>query len=260
MTVSQGFTVDVRMDCDAAFELAAERGFDFVELDMDGAFERQHVDIETVRSLTSEYGLDLLVHLPYRFDPASPHEHVREGAVRELRAAIDTAVELGAEKGVFHATSMAHAEKWDHGQIRDYIFETVRRVHDHASERGFEAVAENLKPPFFDAGNFPELFRRTDANACLDTGHAHVTGQDAEAQADLLREHGDRIGHVHLNDTRRDDTDEHLPVGFGNFDFEALADAMKETNWSGTCTHEIGSTNPEYAAKGKAEFDGLITN
>jgi sugar phosphate isomerase/epimerase len=259
VSIRQGFTVENGADLDASLAFAADRGFDFVELNMDWTFERGRVDSESVCETAAEYGVDLLVHLPYRLDPGSPHEHVREGACRELEAAIDAAVAFGAEKGVVHATSHAHPEKWDHEAIRECIYDSVRRLDEYGRGRDFEVTVENLKTPFFDAGNLPDLFARTDATACLDTGHASITGQNAGAQADLIRTHGDRISHVHLNETRRDDEDEHLPVGIGEFDFETLAEAMRETDWSGTCTHEVYAHDREYVAHGKAAFDELLT-
>lgn len=258
MSVRQGFTVEGESKLADALELAESRGFDFVELNMDWAFERDRVDAEAVRGTAAGVDVDLLVHLPYRLDPGSPHEHVREGACRELEAAIDAAVAFGAVKGVVHANTLAHPKKWDAAEIRERIYDTVRRLDEYGRERDFEVVVENLKSAFFDASDFPELFAETDAAACLDTGHAHVTGQDAAAQADLLREYGDRVSHLHLNDTRRDGEDEHLPVGHGWFDFETVADAITETGWSGTCTHEVATRTLSYAAHGKAEFDRLL--
>lgn len=255
MTVRQGFMVEGRSDYEAAFRFAAENGFEFVELNAEHAFERRRVDAAAVRRAAAEHGLDLVVHLPYRLDPGSPHEHVREGAIRELRAAVDAAVELGAEKGVFHAETKSHAAAWPATELREALYDTVRRVGDHARDRGFEACVENLKSPAFDAGDFPDLFGATEAAACLDTGHAFVTGQDAAAQADLLRAHGDRISHVHLNETRQEDDDEHLPVGMGRIDFGAIAAALRDVDWSGTCTHEIFSYGFEYAAPSKDAFD-----
>lgn len=258
MAVRQGFTVENGADLDASLSFAAAKDFDFVELNMDWTFERGRVDPEAIRETAARYDVDLLVHLPYRLDPGSPHEHVREGACRELEAAVDAAAAFGAEKGVIHATSHAHPEKWDPEVIRECICDSVRRLDDYGRERDFEVVVENLKSAFFDAGDFPDLFAETDAVACLDTGHALVTGQDADAQADLIRSHGERVSHVHLNETRRDDEDEHLPVGIGHFDFETLAEAMAETGWSGTCTHEVFTHDREYVAHGKAAFDRLL--
>ena len=258
MSVTQGFTVENGADPSASFAFAAEHGFDYLELNMDWTFERSRVATEVIRGLAERHGLDLCVHLPYRLDIGSPHEHVREGSCRELEASVDAAVELGAEKGVFHASTFTRGDKWDRETVHGNICDSVDRVAAYARDRGFEAVAENLKTSFFDAADFPDLFDRTVATACLDTGHAHVTGCSMAEQADLLREHGDLISHVHLNDTRIDENDEHLPVGVGKLDFAALAEAMVETEWSGTCTHEVFTFGDEPRAFGKRNFDRLL--
>jgi sugar phosphate isomerase/epimerase len=258
MTVRQGFTVEHGSDPPSSFAFAVEHGFDYVELNMDHQFDRARVDPDTVRELADRHGLDLCVHLPYHLDVGTPQEHVREGSCRELEAGIDAAVEMGAEKGVFHADTRVRADKWDRETVRECLRDSVERVVGYARDRGFEAVVENARSPFFDASDFPDLFDRTAATACLDTGHAHVTGTTLAEQADLIREHGDRVSHVHLNDTRIDETDEHLPVGVGKLDFGALADAMVETGWSGTCTHEVYTPSHEPRAFGKGAFDRLL--
>jgi sugar phosphate isomerase/epimerase len=258
MTIRQGFTVENGADKEAAFAFAADHGFEFLELNMDHQFDRRRVDTDRVRELAETYELDLTVHLPYRVDIGTPLEHVREGSCRELEASIDTAVEMGAEKGVYHAQTRVRASKWDHGQVRDCLYDSVDRVTEYANERGFEAVLENVKSPFFDASDFPDLFAETDATACLDTGHAQVTEMPGKQQAELLREHGDRISHLHLNETRNSRSDEHLPVGMGKVDFEAIAEALVETDWSGTCTHEVFAYANEPRAFGKERFDELL--
>ena len=261
MTVRQGFTVEGDADLAVALDFAADRGFDYVELNMDYAFERRRVDPGRVRTLADDRGLDLVVHLPYRVDPGSHHEHAREGACQTLEAAVDAAVEMGAERGVMHATSRAHPGKWTGEEIRPIVYESIRRVDAHARDRDFTLAVENVKGPFFDAGDFPELFAETGARACLDTGHAIVAGYDLAWQADLLRDAGDRIAHVHLN-TRRADSgeDEHLPVGIGGRQFEALADAIAETGWSGTATHEVFGFDREFVALGKRNLDALLAD
>lgn len=262
MTIRQGFTVEVGDDVDRAFAFAAEHGFDYCECNMASAFQRDRVDPEAVREAAEANGIDLLVHLPYRLDACSPHEHVRDGSCRELEAAIDCAFEMGATAGVMHAQTFVNPEKWDGGTIRESVHEAVRRVHEYGAERGFTVYVENLKDDHYHAGTFDQLFAETDASMCLDTGHAHATGHDADWQATLIREAGDRIGHVHLNESRRDGTDEHLPVGLGRIDFEAIATAIRETDWSGTCTHEIfHPSGPDgYVAESKRRFDDLLAD
>ncbi|SIR55146.1 Sugar phosphate isomerase/epimerase [Haladaptatus litoreus] len=259
MTIRQGLMVCGTVPDEDAFSFAAEQGFDFVELDMEQAFPPQAIDIPSVCRTLTNHDLDVVVHLPYRLDPGSPHDHVRDGACRQLERAIDTAVELGAEKGIFHAESRGFPHVWGHETLRESLYESVRRLTRYARERDFEVCVENLKKDFFDCGDFPTLFAETNAVACLDTGHAYVTGHDADSQAALLRNHGNRISHLHLNDTRQTDDDEHLPVGLGKLNFEALATAMRETDWSGTCTHEVYLFDIEYAGRGKSSFDRLLS-
>lgn len=254
----QGFVVGRRANYESALSIAADRDFDLLELNMEHGFGHRTIDAGRVGELARDHGVDLVVHLPYRLDPGSPHDHVREGASRELEAALDAAATMNAERAVLHATSNVHPESWDHETVREYIYDTVRRVDERAADLGITACVENLKTPFFDASDFPSLFEQTDAAGCLDTGHAAVTGQDGAAQATLLREHGDRFEHVHLNETRSLEDDEHLPVGLGFVDFEPIASAIVETGWSGTCTHELWPYRPDYATESKRQFDRLL--
>ena len=118
----------------------------------------------------------------------------------------------------------------------------------------------NLEGDFVDVTSFPALFAATDAAMCLDTGHAFVSGLDAAAQAKLLCEHGDRVANVHLDDTRRGDDDENLPVGLDRLDFAELAAVMAETSWRGICTHETLRFGDrfDYVRTSKRRFDDLL--
>ena len=245
-----------------AFAAAADAGFDYVELNMEARFSREAVDAAALREAADGRGLDLVVHLPYTVDVGSPHPPAREGACRELEASIDAAVEFGAEKGVLHARSLARPFHWEESTVVDAVHESVRRLDEYAEKRGFTVCAENLKGDFVDATDFPALFAATDAAMCLDTGHAYVSEMDGTEQAAFLREHGDRIAHIHLNDTRLDGDDEHLPVGLGRVDFSAIAATLVETDWHGTCTHEVlrfGDTF-EHVRTGKRRFESLLAD
>jgi sugar phosphate isomerase/epimerase len=258
VTIEQGFIVGGTVPWRESLAVAGDVGFDYVELDMEQALPHRTLDVDGVESALAANDLEAVVHLPYRLDPGSPHEHVREGACRELEAAIDVAADLGATKGVFHAKTDGFRHVWGDETLRACLFDSVRRLNASGEERGVEVCVENLKQPFFDAGDFPALFESTDAAACLDTGHAYVSGLTASDQAALLRDHPERVSHVHLNDTRHDGDDEHLPVGLGRLAFDDIVTAMRETGWTGTCTHELYHYDLAYAAPSKAAFDRLL--
>ena len=260
MPVHQGFVVEHQGDYRPAFAAAADAGFDYVELNMEARFSRGSVDPAAVRGAASDHGLDLAVHLPYSVDVGSPHEHAREGACRELEASLDAAAAFGADTAVFHAHSSVRPSHWETSRVVDAICESTQRLHEYGADCGITVCAENLPGQFVTVSDFSELFARTDAAMCLDTGHAYATGLDGHDQAAFLREHGDRVEHVHLNEARSDGADEHLPVGMGRVDFAPLADAIPETGWTGTCTHEVFSFDEtfEYARVGKRRFDALL--
>lgn len=256
--VRRGFVTQVGMDYREAFERAEAFGLDFVEVMMDGAHERTRLAGETdrVAERADDHGIDLVVHLPFALDIASPFEHVREGAVRELRAAIETAVDCGAEKGVVHAGTSAWPPAWEHDELHEHLFVSVRELDGFARGRDFEVCVENLPGEFFPAGSFPRLFAGTDASMTLDTGHARMNGFGSAEMATFLDTHRDRVSHLHLNDTRRA-KDEHLPFGAGTIDFERVLEPLGE-NWSGTLSLEVFTLDWRYVETSVRRLDELF--
>jgi len=242
-----------------AFAAAADAGFDYVELNVEARFSRDAVDTGAVRAAAADHGLDLIVHLPYTVDIGSPHELARKGTCRKLEASIDAAAGFGAERAVLHAQSFARPFRWKESEVVDAIHESVRRLDEYGRKRDITVCAENLEGDFVDVTDFPTLFAAADAAMYLDTGHAFTSGPDAAARANFLREHGDRVAHVHLDDTRRGD-DENLPVGLDRLDFAELAAAMAETGWRGICTHETLRFGDrfDYVRTSKRRFDDLL--
>ncbi|MEZ3143509.1 sugar phosphate isomerase/epimerase family protein [Halobaculum sp. MBLA0143] len=259
MSLRQGFSVANGVDFETCLALAEREEFDFLELSMDWQFARDRTDAARVREALSARGLDAVVHFPVRIDPCSPHESVRAAGVAELEAALDAAAEYGAERGVYHLGTEVHPEKWDREPVWDAVRETADRLAAYGDRVGVQPVAETAKGAFVDAGDLRALFEETDATACLDTGHAYVSGLDGADQAALLADHGDRIDHVHLQDTRQTGDDEHLPVGMGRIDVEPIAAALAD-GWSGTVTHELFTFDRSYAAASRDRFDALLAS
>ncbi len=258
MHLRQGLVVAGTVPWRAALPAADAQGFDFVELDMEQAFPAGEADLAAVEPVLDDTDLDVVVHLPYKVDLGSPLPAVREGACRALETAIDAAADRGVEKGVLHATCDAKRHTWGRERLRECLYDSIERLSAYGADAGVEVCVENVKGAVFDASDFPDLFAATAASACLDTGHAAVSGLEAADQAALLGEHPDRFSHVHLNDTRHTEDDEHLPVGLGRVDFAELVAAMREADWAGTCTHEPFLFDLAYARTGKEVFDRIL--
>ena len=256
MAVRRGFVTQVGMGYEESFARADDYGLDFVEVMLDGAHERIRLDPDAVRESAADHDLDLLVHLPFALDIASPFEHVREGALRELLAAIETAVECGAEKGVVHASTSAWSAAWDPQELRPNLFETVRELDEFARSHDFAVCVENIPGDLLPAGEFPELFAETEARMTLDTGHARMNGLSSGEMGDLLATHGDRITHIHLNDTRKP-ADEHLPFGSGTIDFERVLAPLSQ-GWAGTLSLEVFTRDWDYIETSVEHLDALL--
>ncbi|WP_224269282.1 sugar phosphate isomerase/epimerase family protein [Haloprofundus salinisoli] len=259
MDARTGYVTQMNMDLDAAIEAAAEYEFDYVEVMMDGDTERRRLDErdDDVRRALDDRELDLMVHLPFGgIDLGSPFEHVRAGSVAEQKAAIDAAASLGAEKGVLHPTTDAWSPAWDTSSLRNNALESVRELVAYANEREFEICAENIPRSIFRTHEFSQLLAETEASMTLDTGHARMDGRDSGGIASVVEEHGNRISHVHLNDTRQA-ADEHLPLGAGDLDFERILGAFPD-DWTGTLSLEVFTFGFDYIETSKRHLDVLL--
>ena len=247
-----GFTLGLGLDFDHAVTWAAEEGCDFVELLLDGPYARERIADRTdaMRATLAETGVDCVVHLPFAADPGSPFTPVRRGAVRELTLGMDLARDLGAERVVFHPSSDAWDTGWSAEETRTFVHDALDDLVPAARERGLEPCLENVVSSYYDVHAFPELLERyPGASMTFDTSHALLAGMDEPGMAAFLREHADRIAHLHLVDTRGGD-DEHLPVGMGRVDFETALAGLAEVGWSGTATLEVGTEDYDTIALG----------
>ncbi|MFB9825003.1 sugar phosphate isomerase/epimerase family protein [Halobaculum roseum] len=247
MDADIGFVTQVGIDPRAAVGTAADHGYDYVEVMLDGAGSRNRLAPrrEELRGALADHGVGCTVHLPFgSIDPGSPFDAVRSGAVAELEAHLDLASDLGATKATMHPTTDAWAPAHDDESVGDHIVESVRHLDAYAADRDVELVAENVPKGRFDTNRIGELLDRTDVSMCLDTGHARVDGRDDGGIAALIEERADRISHFHLNDVRTAD-DEHLPIGSGFVDFERLFRALPD-DWTGTLSAEVFTHDAAY--------------
>jgi sugar phosphate isomerase/epimerase len=255
-----GFTLGLDLDFGESVEWSAGEGFDFVELLLDGPYARERIADrrESMRSTLADAGLEIVVHLPFAVDPGSPFAPVREGAVAEHVAGMELAADLGAERVVFHPSDDAWEQGWTEAERRGFVHEGLDELVPAARDRGLVPSPENVVSSYYDATAFPELLERyPDAEMTFDTSHALLAGVDEGRMAAFCREYADRIGHLHLVDTRGGG-DEHLPVGMGRIDFGTTLSGLADVGWSGTATLEIGTEDYDTIALGKRHVEELL--
>lgn len=108
-------------------------------------------------------------------------------------------------------------------------------------EKGLKLAYHNHNPEF--ANNNAEingLVENTDpalVHFLMDAGHGYLGGGNPAA---FMASYSKRIYGIHLKTFKGKETSGQVPLGHGDFDFEALAAAVKKTGWSGWLIDEEG--------------------
>lgn len=260
MTVNIGFVTQLGTPLGDSIRAAGEYDFDYVEILMDGNDHRTRLatDTDEIEDALTETEVGVMVHLPFPVDVGGPHPHVREGGIAELTACIDTAIEIGANKGVVHPATTAWSSAWAHEDLRPGIREALGELQEFAADRGFELCAENIPGKPYSITEFPDLLAAVDVSMTLDTGHAYLSGYDATEMAQFVADHPDRVTHLHLNDNNgRSDT--HLPLGAGAIDFERFFIELPP-EWEGTASVEVATNDLQYIGESKRRIERVALN
>lgn len=187
--------------------------------------------VEDVLAIVADAGLTLdSIHGVFgpQYDPSSPSEPERQFAMTAYRSEAELAVSLDAPKIVVHpgpqmpdGTAFFDPSPERRAAALKRSFDDLAKI---ADEMGVRFLIENLPPNFLAGGDPPQLaamirdFDHPRIRMCFDTGHAHISGEAAEA----LQQSIDVIDYLHIsdNDARKDS---HLVPGKGTCPFDEMA-------------------------------------
>lgn len=207
----------------AGFEIAAELGYDGVELMV--WTDPVSQDVRAVERLAHRHGVPVLaVHAPclavtQRVWGADP--------VERIRRSVDAADRLGARTVVMHPPF-----RWQKAYAAQFRDEVARA----GEVRGISLPVENMFPvtrgsistvpyaPGFD----PTEVGHTAYT--LDLSHTAAAGSDALAMAERM---GDRLTHLHLTDGSGTTRDEHLVPGRGNQPCAQICELLADGGFAG---------------------------
>jgi len=151
---------------------------------------------------------------------------LKEAVKKRMQMTYEMAKELKPQVLVMHSGINGDIKKWN---LEDFWLEETTNFWKKEIKRyendGIKIVIENL------VEETPEiLIELCDAvnsdffALCLDTGHMNVFSE--LSPSDWTKKMGNRLQYVHLHDNKGE-SDEHLPIGKGNIDFDNFFNSVK---------------------------------
>ncbi|MBA2767894.1 MAG: sugar phosphate isomerase/epimerase [Sporichthyaceae bacterium] len=217
--------------CTTAFQIAADLGFDGVEVMV--WTDPVSQDVDALRGLSDHYGVPVLaVHAPcllltqrvWSTDPWAKLVRAKEAAQR-----------LGASTVVVHPPF-----RWQRDYARTFVAGLARMQQEtdvvFAVENMFPWRARNREV----AAYVPhwDLLELDFPAATLDLSHTAVSGSDAVHLLDVL---GDRLAHVHLADGSGSNKDEHLVPGRGTQPCVDVLERLARLGYDRTVVLEVNT-------------------
>jgi sugar phosphate isomerase/epimerase len=167
-----------------------------------------------------------------RVDLASLDGRTFSASVDDLRRCVDWLEAAGGSCLVVHPGGLSDSKDFE-GR-RDALARSLVLLADHARGTGVTLCVENMPPGVFPGSRMPDLFDlveqidRPEVALALDTGHAHLSGDEvSETRAAGRRL---RTTHVHDNEGRQD---VHLPPGLGSIDWGGWVAALDAIDYRG---------------------------
>lgn len=214
---------------------AAEHGFDFIDLTLEGpAAQVETLDVAGLEEVLRATGIGIIGHTPWYLPFGSPVPQVRAGAIAAVEATFEPLARLGAQYVNVHVDRGIHA--FDYDATLGWNAQSFGRLAAHAEPFGLTVIIENVVNTYNTAKAFRVLLAAHPAlRLHLDIAHASVKG---EKTADFLKAHSAKLVHVHVSDNKRVN-DDHLPLGVGIIDWTEQLGLLKASGYDGTITVEV---------------------
>jgi len=194
---------------------------------------------ETADRLAGE-GLSVTFHAPFLdLRPGAIDPMIRRVTVERLRRVFELLPLFRPRSIVCHPSFdekyyISNEAQWLAGSLETWndLIGAVRGTETViALENVYERCPQQLRP-LFDAVDSPHV------RFCFDTGHANTFG--SAPYTEWMETLGDRLGQIHLHDNDGT-TDQHLPVGEGNFPFRDFLALIRDRQLKPILTVEAHS-------------------
>ena len=220
---------------------AAENGFDFIDLTLEGPCATvEMLDRMALGEVLTTTGLGIVGHTAWYLPFASPFKEVRAGAVAAVEATFEPLTTLGAKQVTVHVDK--GASKFSYNDTLRWNAETFAALAERARPFDLQVMVENVVNQINTAKAFRTLLGHTELGFHLDIAHANVKGARTE---EFLKAHRERLVHVHISDNHLR-SDDHLPLGVGEIDWPEQIGLLRRAGYDGTITLEVFTPDRSY--------------
>lgn len=185
--------------------------------------------LDTISARLLDANLSITMHGPYMgTNPGSPDEMKRQETVVIYRKALHAARHLKPINIVLHA---GYDDDRFNGDVEWWLHQSMKTWTDIVKESediGVTIAAENIfeRNPFALRA-LAETVGSPNFGICIDTGHLNLFSE--VPLTEWFTSIAMYVKEVHLHDNNGS-SDEHLPVGEGEIDFEKLFEAIRENS------------------------------
>ena len=236
--------------------LVAELGFEYIELsprdDFIPFFKHPRVDDGTVRQFRKALdaaGVKISSILPL-FRWSGPDEDERQAAVRYWKRSIQIAADLGVDSMISEFNGRPEDPSRSEGQFWRSIEELLPVFERESIRLTLEPHPDDFIEDGYEAINMIRGINHPQVSYLYCAPHTFHHGDDAPG---LIKHAGDLLTNVHLADTFDHTASsglryiinppgstarihQHLDIGQGEVDFDALFGALRDNNFDGTLT------------------------
>ena len=205
-----------------------DHGADKIELMMDGEkWNDMELLFDDIASQLKGFDIPFTIHPPaWDINLTSENKAIREASFREYKKAIKFAGKIGASHVVIHP-GFSFSPVFDKNLAQSRAKLYLNQLCEIAKPLGVRLAIENVGyngDAILTEAEFIDFLEDIDETAgyLIDIGHAQLDGWNVPHVIQSVK---DRLIALHIHDNTGT-SDDHLPIGEGKMDWEAIIDVL----------------------------------
>jgi len=251
MKISTATSILVNYPFKDAVDAVVKTGFDGVDIwcGRPHMYRHDYSDtfIEELGNSIRSRGLRIVSVMPaffrYPFSLTNPVQAIRDDSINYMKECAANAKRIGAQSVLVVPISNLRGQTRE--EARGLFIQNLAKVCDYAEQMNIRLDIEVLNPLItgflYETKQAVQIIRELGlghdkAGIVLDTGHLNISGENVKS---ALETAGDMLKLIHINDNNTKEMQSAAP-GEGCFNFEDLGRLLKDTNYTGFLSLELG--------------------